>query len=156
MLIYVMCLCDVFVSYVPHQHFGSVCEVLKCWLLWGAFQVTVRSMLGAAEPERSVWLRFSSLAVFLGITAFPLMEFPRYNSIGGHRTDLCRNMTLVPLDAVYFWGPVSAFCDWMCIEILICSEETDSILLDDDVSLVFDQIQSDHQQKDQNSRGTYW
>lgn len=38
---------------------------------------------------------FSSLAVFLGIKAFPDMEFPRYNSIGGHRTDLCRNMTLV-------------------------------------------------------------
>lgn len=38
---------------------------------------------------------FSSLAGFLGVKAFPDIEFPRYNSIGGHRTDLCRNMTLV-------------------------------------------------------------
>ena len=39
--------------------------------------------------------RFDSLAVFLGAEAFPdAAKFARYNSIGGHRTDLCHNMTL--------------------------------------------------------------
>lgn len=39
---------------------------------------------------------FDSLAVFLGAEAFPdAAKFARYNSIGGHRTDLCHNMTLV-------------------------------------------------------------
>ena len=40
---------------------------------------------------------FNSIAKFLGLTdSFPKdTKFPRYNSIGGYRTDLCHNLTLV-------------------------------------------------------------
>eukprot|EP00434_Breviolum_minutum_P023447 symbB.v1.2.020682.t1/scaffold1757.1/size102910/6 len=40
---------------------------------------------------------FNSIAKFLGVTrSFPEdTKFPRYNSIGGYRTDLCYNTTLV-------------------------------------------------------------
>lgn len=58
--------------------------------------------------------RFSSLAGFLGVKAFPDIEFPRYNSIGGHRTDLCRNMTLVPLDE-RLWGSVTWGKFWLSV-----------------------------------------
>lgn len=58
------------------------------------------------EMQHMTASRFSSLAGFLGVKAFPDIEFPRYNSIGGHRTDLCRNMTLVPLDE-RLWGSVT-------------------------------------------------